>query len=311
MPYNQDNFAYVLPGGQITLTAFFQTYAGSGLEQPVSGVEITITPVNGGTAVYGPTSDGITAADEATYSLQWQPPVSTAAGDYTVTWTSTSPALTIKQAVTVVALPAESPAPGVYATVAQYRLRSGDQFTAVARVQQLLIVATECIDEALIGAVYPTDADSMPTNPAHIDLFMRATVAQASFLGSLNDPDFVKSQYSSTSMGGVSLTRTGGAQSQVMPPLAPRAAQILHTGGALATAPLINWLASHDGARQHHADRLPRHGRQRLGRQDQRRHPALHRHPGRGSRVGQAGVRPRVPAVPDHPHQHLRRPRGR
>jgi hypothetical protein len=241
MPYNQDNFSYVLPGGQITLRVMFQTYAWSGIPQPSSGVQITITPVAGGAPVYGPTATGINIADQANYSFNWQPASTTAAGDYQVTWTAASPAQTISQVVTVVPLPQETPSPGVYATVAEYQLRTSDLATPAARVQQLLIVASECIDEALVGAVYPTDADSMPTNPAHIDLFRRATIAQASFLSSLNDPDFVKSQYSSTSMGGVTLTRTARAQGQIMPPLAPRAAQILHTGGALGTAPLVNW----------------------------------------------------------------------
>lgn len=242
MPYNQDNFSYVLPGGQITLRVQFQTYAWSGLNQPASGVQVTIAPVGSpASPVAGPTSGGITAQDTANYSFQWNPDPALAAGDYTVTWTSQSPAQTITQVVTVVALPAETPSPGVYATAAQYQQRTGDLATPTARITQLLTVASECLDEALIGAVYPTDADSMPVNPAHIDLFMRATVAQASFLNSLNDPDFVKSQYASTSMGGVSLSRTAAAQGQILPPLAPRAAQILHTGGALPTAPLINW----------------------------------------------------------------------
>lgn len=241
MPWNQDNFAYVLQGGQITLTAMFQTYTGSGFEQPVSGVQVTITPSAGGSAVYGPTSAGIVTVDQATYTFQWQPPVSTPPGDYLVAWTAVSPALTIRQTVTVVALPAESPSPGVYATVQQYRDEIGDEFTPLARVQRELRTATRVIDLALIGAVYPTDADSMPTNPAHINLFMEATCAQAEFQIANNDPALVKSQHSSTSMGGVSQTRTASAQGHVLPPLAPKAAMILQTGGALGTAPLVNW----------------------------------------------------------------------
>ena len=85
MPYNQDNFAYVLPGGQITLRAQFQTYAWSGLEQPVSGVQVTIALSNGGPPVYGPTADGIITVDAATCTLNWQPPATTPAGDYLVT----------------------------------------------------------------------------------------------------------------------------------------------------------------------------------------------------------------------------------
>jgi hypothetical protein len=240
MPYNEDNFAYVLPGGQITLTVVFQTYAWSGIEQPVSGVQVTIAPVAGGSAVYGPTGDGIIAQDSATYLLNWQPAAGLAAGDYQVTWTSVSPALTITQVVTVVALPAASPSPGVYATVTQYQNERQDFATPAARVQQELKAATRVIDRALIGAVYPTDADSMPTNPAHIALFMEATCAQAAFQIANNDPAYVKGQYASVSMGGVSQTRSGRGQ-YVLPPLAPEAAEILQIGGAVGVAPLISW----------------------------------------------------------------------
>lgn len=135
-----------------------------------------------------------------------------------------------------------APGPVVYATVAQYQAATGDQATPQALVQQLLTTASECVDQAMIAAVYPVDpATGMPSIPWQLDLFVRATIAQASFLGSLNDPDFVKSQYTSTSMGGVSTSRAASAVGQVLPPLAPRAAQILHTGGALPSAPLLGW----------------------------------------------------------------------
>jgi hypothetical protein len=115
--------------------------------------------------------------------------------------------------------------------------------------------ASEVIDRAMIGAVYRTDANSMPTDPGIMDVFMRATCAQCQFLLALNDPANVKSQYASTSMGGVSQTRTANAQGQAFPPLAPQAAVILQTAGALPGAPLLGWLPSHDGDRE-----LPHYG---------------------------------------------------
>jgi hypothetical protein len=36
-PFNLDIDSDVLPGGEITLTAGFDTYIGSGIEQPVAG----------------------------------------------------------------------------------------------------------------------------------------------------------------------------------------------------------------------------------------------------------------------------------
>lgn len=243
MPANQDNYTYVLPGGQVLLTAVFQTYAWSGVEQPVSGVQIQIVPAAGGAAVLGPTSAGITAVDQATYTYQWQPALTVPPGDYQVTWTAATPSgvAPVQLGVTVVALPAESPSPGVYATVAQYQNKTNDYATPISLLGPALRMASETLDLYLIGAVYPTDADGMPTNPSHIDLFARACCAQAQFEMANNDPALVKSQYASVSMGGVTQTRTAKAQGQMLPPLAPRAAAILQTGGALGTAPLVAW----------------------------------------------------------------------
>ena len=103
-----------------------------------------------------------------------------------------------------------------------------------------LQLASEVIDEALIGAVYPTDADGMPTNPEHIAIFMRARCAQVAFQIGKNDPQNIKPQYSSVGMAGVTQARAASAQGGALPRLAPRAATILHTAGVLATAPLIN-----------------------------------------------------------------------
>jgi hypothetical protein len=129
----------------------------------------------------------------------------------------------------------------MYATVAQYQNITGDRGTPPGRIAALLPEASEVIDGALIGAVYPTDADSMPTVPAHIDLFMRATVAQVKFMLADGDEDGVKAQYSTVSFAGMSSTRAQSAQNRALIPLAPRAARILQVGGALGTAPLINW----------------------------------------------------------------------
>lgn len=239
----QGNYAYVVPGGEVTLTAKYETYAGSGLEQPVSGAEITIAPAAGGPPVIGPTSDGLTAIDEATYQYRWLPPATTPPGDYQAAWNATGPdgTLTITLGVTVVALPGESPSPGVYCTIAQYRDETGDTTTPDFVIQRHLRRACDIIDGALISAVYPVDADSMPTVPAHIQLFMRATAAQIEYMVANNDPANVKQQYASTSMGGVSQTRTASAQGGVMPRLAPAAAVILQQDGALPGAALLGW----------------------------------------------------------------------
>lgn len=243
VPYSSDLYKAVLPGGAVTFQVLFETYYGSGLPQPVSGVTITITLNGGGSPVLGPTSSGVVTAGNSSYSYQWLPAASMVPGDYSVLWsaTGTSGTVTYTQAVTVAAFPDALPAPGVYASVAQYRAWSADQFTPNDLVTTALRRATEVIDRVLIGAVYQTDADGMPIDAGVLNVFMRATCAQAQFILANNDFANVKSQYSSTSMGGVSQTRASSAQNQMFPPVAPQAAAILQVAGVLPSAPLINW----------------------------------------------------------------------
>ena len=138
-------------------------------------------------------------------------------------------------------LPSPTPEPGQYATLGQYLTRENDQLTPDDLVSYHLMIASEVIDEALIGAVYPTDADGMPTVAAHIDIFMRACCAQVAYQLANADPQSVKPQYSSASMAGVTQARTASAQGGAIPRLATRAARILHVAGVLGTAPLVNW----------------------------------------------------------------------
>lgn len=240
---DQDNYAYVVPGGEITLTAQFQTHYYSGRQLAVSGVELTITPVAGG-AVTGPvTVPDLRQLDEATYQYRWLPPAGTTPGDYEAVWSGNGPdgTLTIAQGVTVVPIPAEAPSPGLYCTIAQYRAETTDMLTPDFVIQRHLRRACDIIDQALISAVYPTDADSMPVLAAHINLFMRATAAQIEFMIANADPANVKPQYASTSVGGISQTRTPSAAGGVTPRLAPAAAIILQGDGAVPGAALIGW----------------------------------------------------------------------
>jgi hypothetical protein len=243
VPYSADLYQAVLPGGAVTFMQLFETYYGSGIPQQVSGVTITITPAGSSVALLGPTGTGITTGDSMTFSYQWLPAVSTPPGDCLVTWTATglSGTVTYTQAVTVAVRPSATPSPGVYATIAQYQNWSGDTLTPGNLVAVTLRRASEVIDWALTGASYVTDADSMPTDPGIIDIFCRATCAQCQFMLANNDLANVKSQYAWTNMGTTQVTRTKSAQGQTFPPLAPHAAMILSTVGALPGAPLLGW----------------------------------------------------------------------
>lgn len=241
-PSSQGIFLTVLQGGGVTLTAAFTTFAGSGVPLDVSGVTITITPAVGGTPTVGPTTVGV-VGQGAAWRYAWLPDTTVAGGDYTVVWMPAVPSGTppIVQTVTVVAPPPHSPSPGLYATVAQFRGRERDTLIPDDWVLYWLQQATEVIDVALVGAVYSTDADQMPTDPGLLSVLERACCAQAAFMAANNDPANVKSQFSSSNVGGVPLVRAPSAQGLALPPLAPRAAAILRVSGVLPSAPLINW----------------------------------------------------------------------
>lgn len=242
VPYSSDIYQAVVPGGSVTFQQRFETTFGSGVSQPVSGVTVAITPARSTTPILGPTGTGVIGNGPAVYSYTWQPAVTVASGGYLVAFTGTGPAgaIVYTQAVVVASPPSPVPMPGVYATAAQYQEWSGDTITPATMVSVALRRASEILDYYLKGAVYATDADSMPTDAGVIDVFMRATCAQCQFMLANNDPAFVKSQYSNTNVGGVSISRTAAAQGRV-PPLAPMAAVILGTAGVLPGAPLVNW----------------------------------------------------------------------
>jgi hypothetical protein len=107
----------------------------------------------------------------------------------------------------------------VYATLADYVAWSGDQITPPERVTWLLARASEDVDRALIGAVYPVNTNGMPTDAADVETFKEATCAQAAFRLELSDD----------------------TAALAMPPLGPEALKILHLAGAVGTAAMTNW----------------------------------------------------------------------
>jgi hypothetical protein len=240
----------VFPGGSVNFLVQFESYDNSGQACSASGVTIGITASGAsdsgtGTPVAA-TSTGIVTLGMGLYQYTWNPPESQAPGSYLVTWTGTrasdSTSVTYVQAVNVAANPEAVPLPGLYASVAQYRAWSGDQTTPAQIIQVKLQRAAEDIDVALVAAVYRTDADGMPLDPQLANVLVRATSAQVQYLLAGNDDSGIKREYASTSVGGVSATRSAKMQGGALPPLAPRALAILRVAGVLPAAPLVSWL---------------------------------------------------------------------
>jgi hypothetical protein len=129
----------------------------------------------------------------------------------------------------------------VYATTVDYQNWSGDTITPPERVTWLLARASEDVDRALIGAVYPVNTLGMPTDAADIQTFNDATCAQAAFRLELSDDTGAASRNDSTSIGGISIHRAAGTAALAMPPLGPEALKILHLAGAVGVAAMTNW----------------------------------------------------------------------
>lgn len=239
----------VFPGGSVEFICQFETDVNSGQATGVSGATITITasgaPDSGTGTPLAATSAGINVLGEGLLTYTWNPPESTVPGSYLVTWSGTrasdSTVVTYTQACNVAANPESVPLPGVYASVAQYRSWSGDQWTPAQIISVKLQRATEDIDVALVGAVYRTDADGMPLDAMLANVLARATSAQCQYLIAQNDDSGIKREYASTTVGGVSAVRSAKMQGGALQPLAPRALAILRVNGVLPAAPLISW----------------------------------------------------------------------
>lgn len=249
MPTQDNAAADTFPGGHARLRVQFETFVNSGQACTASAVTIAIAasgaPDQGSGTPVPVTSTGIASLGNGLFEYAWDVPTATVPGSYLVTWTGTrasdSVPVTYVQAVNVAAPPTSVPLPGVYASVAQYRAWSRDQVTPDAMIETALMRGTEQIDVALVAAVYATDADGMPTDPALANVLARATSAQAQYIIAANDDPGIKREYSSISAGGVTYTRAPGTTALALPPLAPQALAILRVSGIQPSAPLVNW----------------------------------------------------------------------
>ena len=239
----------VFPGGVLELIVQFEDSVNSGQACAASDVTIGITQsgaADSGTGTpVATTSVGITELGMGLEQYWWPVPEGQVPGSYLVTWTgiraSDSTAVSYTQLAMVAANPEAVPQPGLYASVKQYRDWSGDTGTPAQRIAVKIQRASEDLDLALVAAVYRTDADGMPLDPGLANVLVRACSAQCQYLLDVNDDSGIKREYASTSVGGVSASRTRSSQGGALPRLCPRALSILRVNGVLPAAPLISW----------------------------------------------------------------------
>lgn len=101
--------------------------------------------------------------------------------------------------------------------------------------ERLLERASEVVDGLLIGAIYDTDDDDMPTSNAVRETLRKATCAQVDYWLESGGSEH-GAVYSQASIGNVSLTRAGANRRGE--DIAPHAITVLRTGGLLPVLPL-------------------------------------------------------------------------
>lgn len=116
-----------------------------------------------------------------------------------------------------------------YATTNDLALYLGSD--APANADYLLELATDIVDELLIGVVYDVDDNDWPTDEDVLATLVKATCAQAAYMQMVGDPTNAQGAFTSVKIGEVSATRAsaGGSTSQSI--YAPNALRVLRVAG--------------------------------------------------------------------------------
>lgn len=123
--------------------------------------------------------------------------------------------------------------PRVYATPEQLTAWTGQP--APPDADRLLARASEDVDDALLSAVYDTDALGMPTDPKIVAALADAACAQVEYQQATGDDGTgAAGRWDAVSIGPVSLSgRQSGPQAAGDVDLAPRAHRALKRAGLL------------------------------------------------------------------------------
>ncbi|WP_406188382.1 hypothetical protein [[Kitasatospora] papulosa] len=123
--------------------------------------------------------------------------------------------------------------PRIYATPEQLTAWTGQP--APPDADRLLARASEDVDDALLSAVYDTDALGVPTDPEIVAALANATCAQVEYQQATGDDGTgAAGRWDAVSIGPVSLSgRQSGPQSAGDVDLAPRAHRALKRAGLL------------------------------------------------------------------------------
>jgi hypothetical protein len=177
---------------------------------------LTVAPFDGTTsASLAVTAPNGTVSNPATGTADggktWTAPLTyTAAGLWRLSWTVTGTGASVEhEVVSVAPAPVVTITGRVYATTTDWAniLHEAPPLNAV----QLLTDASRALDDALRTAVYDTDADGLPTEPAVAEAFAEAVCRIVEWWGETGDPVGADGGWDSVSAGPVSLSRGSGS----------------------------------------------------------------------------------------------------
>lgn len=135
-----------------------------------------------------------------------------------------------------------------YASTDDYAYYTGEKDPPDGLDRRLLVRASRAVDTNLIGVVYDTDGQGMPTDPRLRDVLREATCAQAAWWWSKGDRQgtgiiTTPAEWDQVSIGDVRLARSAPAQPAPGPgarhQLAPDAEAVLRTAGLLPAYPVV------------------------------------------------------------------------
>ncbi|MDC2953383.1 hypothetical protein PO587_02815 [Streptomyces gilvifuscus] len=100
-----------------------------------------------------------------------------------------------------------------------------------ANAARLLEKASRRLDRLLIGAIYPTDADGLPTDPELIEVFREAVCIQAQYIAALGDETGAMANVSQMELGNQKIVRALSVVGSGTPRVAPDLLDLLQTKG--------------------------------------------------------------------------------
>jgi hypothetical protein len=106
-----------------------------------------------------------------------------------------------------------------------------------ANAARLLERASTKLDRLLIGAVYDTDADGLPADPALAAVFREAVCIQAQYIDSLGDETGAMANVSQMSLGNQQIVRALSVVGSGTPRVSPDVIALLRAKGLLPIRP--------------------------------------------------------------------------